>query len=107
LTFLDETREVPEMKSLASIMAGGALLVSASLAQAASPGLGGPTTNTTTPGAIGGTQQSLQPTDSGAANPTSPSVDIAPGTAGGPSYNPTSETPTEQGSAGTAGTNGG
>jgi hypothetical protein len=96
------------MKRILSISAGAALLLGASLAHAASPtaGSSGTQANGTTPGAIGGTQQSLQPTGpSGSGmNPTAPTVETSPGTVGGPSYNPSSEMPTESGSVGTAGT---
>jgi hypothetical protein len=97
------------MKKIFSISAGAALLLGASLAHAASPTAGSSRTqsNGTTPGAIGGTQQSLRPTGpagTGGLNPTAPTVETSPGTVGGPSYNPSSEMPTESGSAGTAGT---
>ena len=97
------------MKTILSISAGAALLLGATLAHAASPttGSSGTQSNGTTPGAIGGTQQSLQPTDpagAGGVNPTAPTVETSPGTVGGPSYNPSSEMPTESGSAGAAGT---
>jgi hypothetical protein len=95
------------MKKILSISAGAALLLGASLAHAASPTAGSSgQANGTTPGAIGGTQQSLQPTGpSGSGmNPTAPTVETSPGTVGGPSYNPSSEMPTESGSVGTVGT---
>ena len=102
------------MKRIFPIIAGAALLLAAAMVHAASPGLGTSGTQSSgNPGAIGGTQQSLQPTNpsgSTGLNPTAPRVDTSPGTIGGPSYNPSSEGPsgadTNSGTLGTGSSGG-